>query len=207
MPKLDGYATTTLFRAREREQGRKRIPIVALTANALSGDAEKCFAAGMDHYLGKPFTIKQLYEVLESCCTDGVAGAAAAKQEAAVLDRKPDGVVLDRKTLGRIRALDKSGRPDLFAKLVGIYASSSVALTTTLRAAAACGDAAGVMRAAHALKSSSANVGALAFAELCRDVEAAAAGGKVDLACALAETLLRAHVDVLHALHKEEIAA
>jgi two-component system sensor histidine kinase/response regulator len=207
MPKLDGYATTTLFRAREREQGRKRIPIVALTANALSGDAEKCFAAGMDQYLGKPFTIKQLYEVLESCCTDGVAGAAAAKQEAAVLDRKPDGVVLDRKTLGRIRALDKSGRPDLFAKLVGIYTSSSVALTTTLRAAAACGDAAGVMRAAHALKSSSANVGALAFAELCRDVEAAAAGGKVDLACALAETLLRAHVDVLQALHKEEIAA
>jgi two-component system sensor histidine kinase/response regulator len=207
MPKLDGYATTTLFRAREREQGRKRIPIVALTANALSGDAEKCFAAGMDQYLGKPFTIKQLYEVLESCCTDGVAGAAAAKQEAAVLDRKPDGVVLDRKTLSRIRALDKSGRPDLFAKLVGIYTSSSVALTTTLRAAAACGDAAGIMRAAHALKSSSANVGALAFAELCRDVEAAAAGGKVDLACALAETLLRAHVDVLQALHKEEIAA
>ena len=61
MPKLDGYATTSRFREWEKEHQRARTPIVALTANALTGDAEKCFAAGMDRYLSKPFTSEQLY--------------------------------------------------------------------------------------------------------------------------------------------------
>jgi two-component system, sensor histidine kinase and response regulator len=198
MPKLDGYATTSRFREWEREQGRSRIPIVALTANALSGDAEKCIAAGMDKYLAKPFTSKQLYEVIESCC----AGSAARPA-----DSKREGTVLDRKIVGRIRALDSSRSADLFAKLVGLYTSSSLALAKTLRAAMVSGDAVGMLQAAHALKSSSANVGALAFAELCRDLEAAAAGKKIDLARTLAERLLREHQDVLRALRKEEVAA
>jgi signal transduction histidine kinase/DNA-binding response OmpR family regulator/HPt (histidine-containing phosphotransfer) domain-containing protein len=70
MPKLDGYATTRRLREWERRAGRDRTPVVALTANALNGDAARCFDAGMDRYLSKPFTIEQLFRILESCVPD-----------------------------------------------------------------------------------------------------------------------------------------
>src|SRR5271168_2717164 len=64
MPKLDGYQTTRRVREWERQAGRDRTPIIAVTANALSGDAAKCFQAGMDLYLSKPFTLDQLCDAL-----------------------------------------------------------------------------------------------------------------------------------------------
>ena len=65
MPVMDGYAATREIRAWERERrSRSRVPIIALTANALVGDAEACLAAGMDDYLAKPYTRKQLAGVL-----------------------------------------------------------------------------------------------------------------------------------------------
>jgi two-component system, sensor histidine kinase and response regulator len=198
MPKLDGYATTSCFREWERKHQRSRTPIVALTANALSGDADKCFAAGMDRHLGKPYTAEQLYEVLESCGSDSIEARAEAKIANAILDQR---------TLGRIRALHKPGSPDLFAKVVGIYASSSLALIEVIRAAAASNDAAGIMQAAHALKSSSANVGATALADLCKEIEAAAGGGDLQTACVLIERLLAEHQRVLQALDAQNIAA
>ncbi|MGA2190757.1 MAG: response regulator, partial [Steroidobacteraceae bacterium] len=67
MPKLDGYATTRRLREWERRTGRDRIPVIAVTANALNGDAARCFEAGMDRYLSKPFTIDLLHRILESC--------------------------------------------------------------------------------------------------------------------------------------------
>jgi len=71
MPKLDGYATTRRLREWERRTGRERTFVVALTANALNGDAARCFEAGMDRYLSKPFTLDQLFRVLESCAPEG----------------------------------------------------------------------------------------------------------------------------------------
>jgi HPt (histidine-containing phosphotransfer) domain-containing protein len=76
-----------------------------------------------------------------------------------------------------------------------------------LRTSALSQDAEGVRQAAHALKSSSANVGAMAFAELCKDVELAAAGGNLDHACLLLEGLLAEHQKVLLALEAQDLAA
>jgi CheY-like chemotaxis protein len=198
MPKLDGYATTSRFRDWEKEQQRARTPIVALTANALTGDAEKCFAAGMDRYLSKPFTSEQLYQVLESCLSDGAATDA---------EPRIDNAVLDRQALGRIRALHRPGGPNLLAKVLGLYSSSSLALTEAIRAASTANDAEGLRQAVHALKSSSANVGAMAFADLCKEVEVAAAQGKVDQARVQIDTLLAEHRKVLLALEAQNIAA
>ena len=82
-----------------------------------------------------------------------------------------------------------------------------IALTDAMRAAASSGDAAGISEAAHALKSCSANVGATAFADLCKDVELAAAAGNLDEARAQVEKLLAEYIHVLQALDAQNIAA
>ena len=203
MPKLDGYATTSRFRDWESEHQRPRTPIVALTANAMSGDAEKCYAAGMDRYLGKPFTSDQLFQVLESC----FPGEAPAAEPARALDTRAVDAILDQGALGRIRALNRPGGPNLLAKVLGLYSSSSASLVDALRAAAEAQDAEGLRQAAHALKSSSANIGALAFADLCKTLELAAAQGRLDEVTLLLGEVYTGHARVLKALDLQDQAA
>jgi CheY-like chemotaxis protein len=70
MPALDGLAATAAIRSLEMAEGReRRLPIVALTADALAGDAEKSRAAGMDDHLAKPITLERLAAVLERWVT------------------------------------------------------------------------------------------------------------------------------------------
>ena len=80
MPVLDGYNATRRIRELEAESGLARLPVVALTANALSGDEARCLAAGMDAYLPKPYTRVQLHGVLKRWLSTeaGAAGRAAA---------------------------------------------------------------------------------------------------------------------------------
>lgn len=64
MPEMDGLEATIAIREREKTTGT-HIPIIAITANAMTGDREKCLAAGMDEYISKPVDIAQLYEALD----------------------------------------------------------------------------------------------------------------------------------------------
>ena len=64
MPEMDGYEATRRWRKHENRENNRRLPIIALTANALEGDRETCLAAGMDEYLSKPYTQKSLHEML-----------------------------------------------------------------------------------------------------------------------------------------------
>jgi two-component system, sensor histidine kinase and response regulator len=193
MPDLDGYETTERFRRWELEQGRSRTPVIALTAYALSGDVERCLAVGMDQYISKPVTLESLRAVLD--LHRAAAGGAA---------KAPTSEVLDPKTIARIRTLSATGTPDLIKRLNDIYESSSCALLENLRASSQASNGAAVRRAAHSLKSSSANVGALALAATCGELEIAAGEERGDQVRSLVDRLVGEHESVLRALRDTE---
>jgi signal transduction histidine kinase/DNA-binding response OmpR family regulator len=203
MPKLDGYATTRRLREWERRTGRERTPVIAVTANALNGDAARCFEAGMDRYLSKPFTIDQLHRILESCAPDAESKAGAEAQSKA----DAEVAALDERTLDRIRDLHKRGGPNLLGKMTELYLSSSRRLIDDARKSLASRDAPGVVQAAHALKSSSSSVGAMLLAELCDTMEMAGRQAKFDGSESLLEKMVAEHARVVRALDSLSAAA
>jgi CheY-like chemotaxis protein len=78
MPEMDGFQATAAIRDGERD-GRRRTPIVAMTAHAMTGDRERCLDAGMDDYVTKPISLKEVDRVLAEIAAAGdPAGSAAA---------------------------------------------------------------------------------------------------------------------------------
>jgi two-component system, sensor histidine kinase and response regulator len=224
MPDLDGYETTRRLREWELLEGRARVPVIALTANALSGDAEKCLAAGMDRYLTKPMSIEQLRKALESplapesppagqspSAWQSPVAAAPASPTTAPVDPRASGrqeprEAIDGHALERIRTLNVPGKPDLLERLAAVYASSSATLVDVLRRAALTGDATALRQAAHGLKSSSHNVGAIELAKLCQEVELAASDHRLEMAEELVDRLILEHENVLQSLGRKAAA-
>jgi CheY-like chemotaxis protein len=81
MPEVDGFTATRQIRRRETIEGG-RVPIVAMTANAMKGDRERCIQAGMDDYLSKPIQVEALYALLMRYLPDSAAPAAPPAPEA-----------------------------------------------------------------------------------------------------------------------------
>jgi signal transduction histidine kinase/DNA-binding response OmpR family regulator/HPt (histidine-containing phosphotransfer) domain-containing protein len=159
MPEMDGFTA-----AREIRRRGIAVPIVALTANALSGDRERCLEAGMNDYLSKPVAESDLAHVLAACVPPPPNGGPAA------------GPPLDEATLAALRDL-AGGSADFIRELAVIYLADAPARLASIREALSRGDARGVADAAHALKSSSGNVGATRLLRLCADLEALGRGG------------------------------
>ena len=189
MPIMDGYVATAELRLWERQQGNTRMPIVALTANALEGDRERCLAQGMDDYLAKPFSRDELVRVLVRWLPPAVTGSMLAATPP-VAPAEPNSAVLDARIIERITALQRDGKPDLLAHLIGLYLASVPRLVSEIEFGLTAGDAALVRRAVHTLKSSSANLGASALAKVCGELEVQARDGEL--------SALAARVDVLH---------
>jgi len=164
MPVMDGFIATR--KLREREVARKLEPtrVVALTANALAGDREACLAAGMNDYLAKPFTLAQLRNIL---LPSKVSRSAANK------------VTLDHAAIEAVRQLDPDGQDRLLSRLIALYRDDSSQLLADMENALKVGNAENVARAAHTLKSSSANLGATNVAAIARQIEHAARGGDI----------------------------
>jgi signal transduction histidine kinase/DNA-binding NarL/FixJ family response regulator len=210
MPVLDGYEATAEIRRREAVKGNAaRIPIIALTANAVQGDRERCLAVGMDDYLSKPFKNSELAAALGRWVDPGSEGREGSDCEGdtnAEPDRPQtptDSSALDQATLDGLRALESPDHPTLVADLMATYLNNSAELLDATRAALEAQDAEGVNRSAHALKSSSANAGALPFSTLCRELEAMGREGDLAGAKDLFERLLAEHRRVIAALRSQ----
>jgi len=181
MPVMDGYAATRALRARERESGGERLPVVALTANALSGDSDVCLAAGMDGYLSKPFTIQKLGNMLSKWISveqekEPVGAPEDPRVPAGMA--KPSISPIDKTVLDGIRELEGAGNPGFFERIVTMYLSGAPGLAAEVLAGAEKGDTDSLLRAAHTLKSSSANVGATGLSDLCRKIEGKSRAGE-----------------------------
>jgi CheY-like chemotaxis protein len=84
MPEMDGLEATRAIRQREKGSGR-HVPIIAVTANAMTGDREQCLQAGMDDYVAKPLAGKTLFDVIEGLMAQQVVTPPAAKQPGRIL--------------------------------------------------------------------------------------------------------------------------
>jgi CheY-like chemotaxis protein len=150
MPEMDGFGATRAIRARDTARQPR---IIALTANALEGDRERCIAAGMDDYLTKPLRERDL---------------------AAMLDRwfppSPEEAAVETSVLDNLR--DLSGDPAFLSGLAEMYAKDVAQRMDEMRRAVDEGNASALAEAAHALKSSSGQIGAKRVTALAARIEA-----------------------------------
>jgi signal transduction histidine kinase/DNA-binding response OmpR family regulator len=187
MPVLDGYSATRRWRAMEAEIHARPLPIIAMTANAMAGDRERCLHAGMDDYLSKPVSREQLDACLARWlpraggATSGErpagTGTPVSMPETAANPAQSAALpILDTELLEELR--DVAG-PDT-ARIIALFLEDAPGLIAQLEAAATTGDIDKLRDVAHILKSSSANVGAVALSNAARRIELAARTGAVE---------------------------
>jgi PAS domain S-box-containing protein len=160
MPRMDGYELTLAIRSEEARNGVGHTPIIALTANALKGEAERCKAGGMDDYLSKPVRLTGLKAMLDKWLPPAQASMEAAP---------PVDVNVLKELVGDDAVVITGFLHD--------FRESALTLGATIKAAAEAGQTGAAGAAAHKLKSSSRSMGALGLGDLCEQIEHA---GKAD---------------------------
>jgi signal transduction histidine kinase/DNA-binding response OmpR family regulator len=183
MPELDGLEASRTICARWPVGQRPRI--VAMTAEAMQGDREKCLAAGMDDYIVKPVTLEQLGAALAKCQPrrDPIADPSGLTV-VPLADRAEtaDDTTLDRTVLDQLR--DDLGGTAPLRDLIMTFLEKTPPVLVTLRDAAVRADVGALRRTAHMLKGTSAMLGGLALAEQCAQLELLGQAGVVDDALA-----------------------
>lgn len=178
MPEMDGYELTGAIREQERDSGT-RAPIIAITANALQGEAERCIAAGMDDYLSKPVAMPDLLAMLKKWMPKQTTLVDAGQKNEALVDsaQVDDSVssqpgsqsAIDDSTLKEMFGDD----PETFKEILCSFVEPSEVIIADLKAGHANKSAPDVKAGAHKLKSSARSVGANALADACLALETA----------------------------------
>ncbi|KAB0537102.1 ATP-binding protein [Xanthomonas cissicola] len=184
MPVLDGYAATRRWRAMETESGGRPVPIVAMTANAMAGDRERCLAAGMDDYLSKPVAREQLDACLQRWLPrqallpgPSPAGQATHDPESASAAAQARALpILDNSVIDELYEVAGA---DTIA-ILQLFLEDAPLIIEQLEAAATNRDSMQLRDLSHTLKSSSANVGAQAVSNAARRIELAARTGTIE---------------------------
>ncbi|HHL40196.1 MAG TPA: response regulator [Deltaproteobacteria bacterium] len=185
MPVMGGYEATAAIRAMEREEGGHRL-IVAMTAHAMKGDRERCMEAGMDEYLSKPLKAAELFDVIDRLLPPP-QGCEAVEEGGgkAGAPSRPTFPVLDREA-----AMERvEGDMELLREVIGLFVEDYPGLLDELREAVAAGDGGRIERAAHRLKGSVDNLGAVAAVEAAARLEAMGREGRLEEAGRALEAL------------------
>ena len=216
MPIMDGYAATRKRRQYELEHGLARTPIIAMTANAMLGDREKCLDAGMDDYMSKPLSRALLESTVHTWLQ---ARATQAQQPMAVvpaaLPATPartatpaappplvvtaTGPALDADILRELREIMGSE----FVSLVQVFLEDAPLALERIRTLAAGPDLAAIAAPAHTLKSTSANLGGLNLSAQAKAMELDARQHTLRAAPARAAALAAEYERVAAALRRE----
>jgi two-component system sensor histidine kinase/response regulator len=193
MPIMDGLTATGEIRRREHTSGAARVPIIALTANAMEGERERCLAAGMDDFLSKPFTQRQLATLLRRW----LALRVLPESERRDLSRVP---LIDSGVLRNIAALAK---PTLLNSMIDLYLQHSPGLIAAIETAAANMQADALTQAVHTLKSSTSNLGGTRLAMVAKECETLVRGGAITQVAPIVAKIRREYLDFCGALARE----
>ncbi|MFT3924484.1 MAG: response regulator [Myxococcales bacterium] len=185
MPVMDGYAAASAIRAWEADNERPRIPIIALTAHALSGEREKVLAAGMDDYLTKPIPVRSLEQTLARWLLTGpgrdegslVDSGLRRELEVALAATEPANDVAEELVSSEVPRSERV--IELFLKLVPGQLKALLEVVET-------SDPEKIRPLAHKLKGGCASVGAVAMAALCERIQHDSESGDVSQAAELA---------------------
>ena len=171
MPLMDGFEATRRIRAWESSQGaHSPLPVIALTANALSGDREACLAAGMNDYVAKPITMASLGKVLRSYLNlqdnqDKPDNAGAPDSVLPAMLHQPAAPDFDPTVLAALPMVADGSEPEFAQHILGMFTDSAPATLDAIAQAVLQGDHATLTRLVHTLKSSAAQIGAAALAQ------------------------------------------
>ncbi|MEP6883460.1 MAG: response regulator [Gammaproteobacteria bacterium] len=193
MPTMDGLTATGKIREREQTSGAARLPIIALTANAMEGDRERCLAAGMDDFLSKPFTQQQLATLLRRW----LALRALPEPERRDMSRVP---LIDSAVLRNIAALAK---PALLNSMIDLYLQHSPRLLGAIETAAANMQEEALSQAVHTLKSSTSNLGGARLAMVAKECEVLVREGRITQAAPVVLRIRKEYQDFCAALTRE----
>ena len=171
MPQMDGYALATAVRA--DEAGGRRLPIVALTANAMKGEARRCLQLGMDDYMTKPIQLAGLRAMLlkwlperQATARDGAAGNLNLSDAPRDSTTPPADVNVLKALVGN--------DPTVMAEVLELFGEIAARSAEAIRRGIDTGVHGAVVDAAHQLKSNARSVGALKLGDICADLEQAA---------------------------------
>ena len=169
MPEMDGYKATTAIRdgAVDNYAG---IPIVALTANAMVGEREKCLEIGMTDFLTKPIEDQKLHEVLSrhlTVSTNTATATAEPVREVSAMNQS----CIDMTVLLKLEDLQEPGEQDIVTELINSFHSTTPSRLNNIITAAASGEFEIAFDEAHTIKSSARTMGAKFLGELCQQLE------------------------------------
>ncbi|MEO5596856.1 MAG: PAS domain S-box protein [Lysobacteraceae bacterium] len=182
MPVMDGFEATAAIR--NREDAKARVPIVAVTAQAMQGDRERCLRAGMNGYISKPVKLEDFSAELRRWVPERMQQDVSDDQRTAKAKHPsnspaPAAAAVDPATFSRLRELSQATDPNLLKQIYEAFHSDSIERISTLRMAVDAEDHASLHKAAHALKGAAANVGAKPMSNTASKLEALGAAGSL----------------------------
>jgi signal transduction histidine kinase/CheY-like chemotaxis protein/HPt (histidine-containing phosphotransfer) domain-containing protein len=212
MPVMDGFEATREIRKFEKAKGDNgHIPIIALTANALKGDRQKCLDAGMDDYLSKPFNVNQIRTILshwvEKPTSDNQYPAHKLSKEGPSLkeiQKNNNEIVLDTTVLKVIRDLQMEGEPDLLSEVLTTFFKDTDITMGALDHALQQENTRDMKRNAHKLKSSSASIGAMTLSNTAKYLESSSETNTTEINTELI-TKIRTDYDTAKAALQKEL--